>query len=101
MAEPSHVSRLTDFLNENRSIKEEGFFIVSLDLEIDLLLIEQGVPFVSARDYRTSEALTMTLSETWASSVLESERWSFFSYRGVSLSRLYFLPLQMYLSYLI
>ena len=101
ISELDHIDKLVDFLNDHSSIKKEGFFVVALDLEIEALLTEKEIPFISAKSYRTPDAALMTLSETWASSVLESKRWSFFAYRGVSLSRLYFLPLQMYLSYLI
>ncbi|TSC68624.1 MAG: hypothetical protein G01um101456_553 [Parcubacteria group bacterium Gr01-1014_56] len=95
------VEMLEGFLSEHPHIREEGFLLVPLGLEIEYVLKEKGMPFESGGAYRTMDTSVMTLAEDWTASVFESERWSFFKYRGVSLSQLYFLPLQWYLSHVI
>lgn len=101
LSELKHVDMLDVFLTEHPAIREEGFLLVPLDLEIEYALTDKGIPFRSGGSYRTKDASTATLSEDWTASVFESKRWSFFTYRGVSLSRLHFLSLQWYLSHVI
>lgn len=101
LSELGHIDMLDVFLGEHASIREEGFILIPLDLEIEYALKEKGISFRSGRAYRTGDAAPMTFSESWTSSVFESKRWSFFAYRDVSLSQLYFLSLQWYLSRII
>ena len=92
---------LSGFLAKHVDLQKEGYLAVSLDAEIEHALIEKGIPFRSGRDYRTRTAEPMTLGEEWLTTLFDDERWKFFSYRGVSLSRLYFFPIQAYLTPLI
>jgi hypothetical protein len=101
ISELKHIDLLENFFNKHPTVREEGFVLIPLDLEIEYALKAKGIPFRSGGTYRTQEAITMTVSETWTASVFESKRWSFFDYRGVSLSQLYFVPLQGYLGYVI
>ncbi len=101
ISELEHIGLLDGFIKEHSALQKEGFALIPLDLEIEYALEEKGIPFRSGRTYRTQDAAVMTLAEEWTASVLESRRWSFFSYRGVSLSRLYFLPMQWYMSHVI
>jgi hypothetical protein len=80
---------------------KEGYLIVSLDAEIEHVLTEKKIPFRSGRDYRTHTAEPMTLGEEWLTALFDDVRWKSFSYRGVSLSRIYFFPIQAYLTPLI
>src|SRR3989344_8329698 len=86
LSELKHVDSLDDFLNKHDTIHKEGFVLIPLDLEVEYALQEKGLPFRSGGEYRTRDTAVATLSEDWTASVLESERWSFFPYRGVSLS---------------
>jgi len=101
LSEVGHVHALARFLKEHTALEREGFALIPLSIEVEYALTEKGMTFDSGGSRRTREPLTMTLSEEWASSILESKRWEFFTYRGVSLSRLHFLSLQWYLSYVI
>ncbi len=102
LSELKNVGLIDDFFSGHPALREEGFTVIPLDLEIEYAVKEKGMPFFSGGMYRTKNADAMTISEDWASSVLESKHWtSFFTYRGVSLSRVYFLSLQWYVSHVI
>lgn len=101
LSELKHVDMLDAFLQEHTAMQEEGFVIISPDIEVEYALEEKGMPFLSGGTYRTRDASCMTFSEDWTASVFESKRWSFFTYHGVSLSRVYFLSLQWYISHVI
>jgi len=101
LSELKHIGMLSGFLAKHVDLQKEGYLAVSLDAEIEHALIEKGIPFRSGRDYRTRTAEPMTLGEEWLTTLFDDERWKFFSYRGVSLSRLYFFPIQAYLTPLI
>lgn len=95
-----HLESLEGFLHAN-PVAQEEYVVIALDRDVEYALVEKGIPFSSGGHYRGQDASAMTLAEEWTASALESTRWSFFSYRGVSLSRLYFLPLHWYLSHVI
>ena len=102
LTELKHIDMLDAFLKEHTSILEEGFVLIPLDLEVEYALKGKDIPFLSGSAYRTRDAASMTLSEEWVASVFESKHWlSFFTYRGVSLSKVYFLTLQWYVSHVI
>lgn len=101
LSELGHIDILTQFLEKNPTLYQEGFLIIPLDVEVEYALKEKNISFLSGREYRTPDFAPMVLAEDWTASVLESERWSFFTYRGVLLSRLYFLPLHWYTSHVL
>lgn len=101
LSELKHVDMLSEFLSKHVDLQKEGYLIVSLDAEIEHVLTEKKILFRSGRDYRTHTAEPMTLGEEWLTALFDDVRWKSFSYRGVSLSRLYFFPIQAYLTPLI
>jgi hypothetical protein len=101
LAELKQVELLQAFLAANPEVAEEGFLIIPLDVEIEYLLEERGIPFRSGRHYRTPDADIILLGEEWTTRTLDSKRWSFFSYRDVSLVRLYMPTLHGYINVLL
>lgn len=101
ISEMKHIDLLERFFEEYPVIREEGYLLIPTELEIEYALKDKGIPFHSGRLYRTRDASTMVLSEKWATSIFGSTQWSFFTYRGVSLLQLYFVPLQGYMAYTI
>ena len=101
LTEVGHADMYQAFLDANPVIIEEGFLLVSLDAEIEQVLSDRGVSFVSGRNYRTANTSFCVLSEEWPAAIFESKRWDFFAYRGVLLGQLYFLSLQSYISHLL
>ncbi len=99
--EVGHVEALVRFLEENPSIKEEGYLLLSLDAEVEDALAEKGFSFESARHYKTPDIATAVVNSEWTDSVFDSDRWAFFFYRGVSLGAIYRLSLQWYISHLL
>lgn len=98
LSELRHIDACERFLDTHQDLREEGCLLVSLDAEIDYALTKAGTAFQSGKEYRTPDVARMTLAEEWTSRIFESEQWSFFTYRGVSLTRLYFPQLQGYMS---
>lgn len=72
--------------------------LVAFDTPIEWELARKGIPFVSARGFRTRDTKPMVLAEEWATAALTHPHWSFFEYKKVSFSRVYFFPLQIYLA---
>ncbi|MFZ3043642.1 MAG: hypothetical protein WA058_00850 [Minisyncoccia bacterium] len=70
--------------------------VVALDAEIEEALGVRGIPFVSAREYRTPDLASRDAANAWAVQVLEDPKRPFAEYRGVSLGRVYFYPLYLY-----
>ncbi len=101
LSEIGQLPALEHFLGEHPEIVSEGYTLIPIDIEIENVLMEKGIPFVSGREYRTRDADFMVLAEEWPRALFESKDWLFFSYRGVSLSQLYFLSVQWYLSHLL
>ncbi len=101
ISEMKHIDLLEQFFAEHPMIREEGCLLIPTELEIEYALTDKRIPFHSGRLYRTKDASTMVLSEKWSTSIFGSNQWSFFTYRGVSLSQLYFVPLQGYMAYAI
>ncbi len=73
----------------------EDTTIVSLDAEVDMLLRDKGVAFLSGRDYRSKTAETLLAAEQVAS-LIEQPEWDWFSYRGIRFSKIFFSTLQSY-----
>lgn len=96
LSELAHVGVYQRFLDDHTPIKEEGYTLVPLDAEIEHALVQLGVPFLSAKEYRTQDATRMIKSEEWTAAIFEAQEWSFFTYRDVSLGQLYFPQLQGY-----
>ncbi len=88
-------------LSKRPDLQKEGYLLIPLDAEIEYALTAKEIPFCSGRGYRTHDTEPMTRSEQWIEALFNSDRWAFFKYRGVSLSRLYFFPLQAYLTSLL
>lgn len=98
LSELRHIDACERFLDTHPDVREEGYLLIPLDAEVDYALTKKGIAFQSGKDYRTPDTAHVILGEEWTSSIFESEQWSFFIYRGVSLGQLYFLQLQGYLS---
>jgi len=96
ISELEQVKLIDSFLAAHPEIRKEGYLLIPLDAEIEYALTKKGILFESGRNYRTKDAAPMTLSEEWTTSIFESKRWSFFTYRNVSLSFLYSFQLQAY-----
>lgn len=96
--ERKQVALLEEFLARTSDVQKDGYFVVPLDEELEEVLTTKGVPFRSGKDYRTHSAEPMTVAEEWLTNLFDSKQWEFFRYRGVSLSQLYFFPLQAYLT---
>ena len=101
LSEPGHTVAYEKFLAGNPSVRDEECVVIPLDAEVEYALTKKGVRFESGRAFRTDNADCMVLSEEWSLMTLESKQWLFFTYREVSLSKIYFLPLQVYLTSLI
>ncbi len=78
----------------------DTLLVIPLDAEIEDYMSSHGMPFISGLQYRTPDTSSVELGEQWPAQILESKKWSFFSYRGVNLSQAYFLSLQGYLTHL-
>ncbi len=98
LSELRHIDACKRFLDARADVREEGYLLIPLDAEIDYALAKEGIAFQSGKEYRTPDAARMILAEEWTSHIFESEHWAFFTYRGVSLTRLYFPQLQGYLN---
>ncbi len=101
VSELKHEDMLMRFLDEHSDICKEEYLIIPLDAELEDILTEKGISFESGRGYRTPDIIPMTLAGEWVAKIFESKRWSFFTYRGVSLGQLYFLPLHSYMATLL
>lgn len=98
LSELRHIDDCERFLDARPDVREEGYLLIPLDAEIEYALIKKGIAFQSGKKYRTLDAARMILAEEWTSHIFESKHWAFFTYRGVSLTRLYFPQLQGYLN---
>ncbi len=101
LSELKHVDMFERLLSKRPDLQKEGYLLIPLDAEIEYALTAKEIPFCSGRGYRTHDTEPMTRSEQWIEALFNSDRWAFFKYRGVSLSRLYFFPLQAYLTSLL
>jgi len=101
ISELKHISVLESFLASHSEVRTEEFCLIPLDLEIEHELTRKGIPFTSGRSFQTLGFTHMVPSEEFTASVFNSAHWSFFSYRGVSLGGLYFLPVQWYFSHVL
>ena len=97
LSELRHIDMCERFLNTHRDVRGEGYLVIPLNAEIEYALTKKGIAFQSGKEYRTPDAARMILAEEWAFSIFQSESWSFFTYRGVSLGHLYAQSLQGYL----
>ena len=86
---------LEHFLHE-RSVGSEKLSIISLDAEVDSLLHEKDIQFISARDHRAKNNTHYLFAEEWLS-FLEGQRWKWFSYREIYFGKLFYPTLQGYI----
>lgn len=70
--------------------------VVALDAEVEEALAARGIPFVSAKGYRTPDLGFRDAAYAWTKEVLENPQHPFIAYRGVPLGRVYFYPLYLY-----
>lgn len=101
ISELEHIDEMLSFLSAHPFVSEEGFILISLDAEVDIELTKRKLSFTSGKSFRSKEPLCMTLAEAWAEEALNKSVWSDFSYKDISLARLYFFPLQAYLMSLV
>lgn len=97
LSELEHIDNSKRFLDTHPNVREEGYMLITLDAEIEYALAKQGIAFQSAKEYRTRDVERLILAEKWIASIFESKRWSFYTYRGVTLGYLYFQQLQGYI----
>lgn len=98
LSELTHVSHAEKYIAEHPELSTEGYLLVPLDIIVERELDRKGTSYSSGRAYRTPDASPLTLSEEWVTALFNDTKWSFFSYRGVSLLRVYFFSLQTYLT---
>jgi hypothetical protein len=90
------ASQIEEIPTLNKGVGEYNLFAVGADIEF--LLEEKGIPFVSVRDHRTiSTPERLMFARKVGENLMYDEAFSFFVYRGVSLARLYRAALQYYL----
>lgn len=98
--ELAHIDACERFLAENPNVREEGYLIVSLGLELEYALTKRGIPFRSGRAYRPADTSRFRLTQEWAER-LDGEEWKWFQYRGVSLAKIFFFSIRRYILYLL
>ena len=98
--ELEHIDACARFLDEHPQVREEGYLIVPLGLEIEYALTEKGIPFRSGREYRPQDNSRFRLSREWAER-FDGEEWKWFQYRGVELSQIFFFSIRRYVLYLL
>lgn len=98
LSEVGHIQTFERYLKEHPSIVREGYTLIPLDREIEYILTERNVEFLSGKTYRSPDADYMILAESYASALFANDRWNFFTYRGVSLGHVYTFQLHTYLS---
>ncbi len=101
LTEVSHIDVLESFLQQHPEIDQQTICRVALDREVELVLEDRHTPFVSGRGLRLPNTDTVVFGEQWTARILESARLSFFSYRGVTISQVYFLSFQSWLTRLL
>lgn len=69
--------------------------VLSLDAELDMLLVQKGIEYLSARDYRSHNNETFLMAERIAERIERGE-WDWFSYKGIKFSQVFFSTLQSY-----
>ena len=98
--EVRHVEEAARFLRAQRLGGDE-YRIIALNADVEAALDHASLSYISAKTFRADDAAPMVHGEGWVESLFHDPQWSFFSYREVSLSRLYFFPLQVYCSLLL
>jgi len=91
--EKGHIEELEHFWREQPSMRTNSL-VIATSPEIESLLSEHNIAFVSGRDFRSLDSSRFTLSEEWTASVLKSSEWEWFQYREISLSEIFFFPIQ-------
>ena len=81
LSELGHVSRVEKFIAEHPDLNTEGYMLVALDSTVEWELARKGIPYSSARKYRTHDASPLVLSEEWVTALFKDTRWQVFSYR--------------------
>ena len=97
--ETGHIDAYKRFLEEHPEYMHS--LVVALDPEIEEKLRSHNLSFVSGGAYRTFDAQPRIRAAELTSEIFESDCWKFFSYRTVSLARVYFFSLQVYLTELL
>ena len=70
--------------------------VVALRLDIEAALTKRGIAYSSGRYYRPLDTKRFTLSEEWTKSLFESSEWKWFQYRGLQLSEIFSISVQLY-----
>ena len=88
--EPGHIGELERYFLQKPELKNESI-VVSLDKEVEFLLEEANIPFHSGSSYQTDISLKLRLrAEEWAQGIFRDSRWSFFQYRQVPFTKVFF-----------
>lgn len=98
--ELAHIDACERFLAENPDVREEGYLIVPLGLELEYALEKKGMPFRSGRAYRPADTSRFRLTQEWAER-LDGEEWKWFQYQDVSLAKIFFFSIRRYILYLV
>ncbi len=93
--EPGQIQTLEALLPHRGTDAE----IVAMDMEVEYLLQEKNIPFVSGRRYRETETLEhMKFTEQFIENLFKRKDWQWFSYRNIPLGRIFAFPLRQYLN---
>lgn len=93
VSELSHVADLKPYLTDSTTI-------LALDREVEYALEEQGIPFISAKDYRgTKQFDRIIAAERFVQELFSKSEWSFFTYRNIPLGTVFTFVLQEYLDF--
>lgn len=99
--ESQQVRSLVGYYAALSHTEKEGFRVVALGADIELLLEEEGIPFTSGRTLRRLPHFEcLTTAEAYAKKILDQPNFSFFIYRNISLVPVFITVLQEYLLYL-
>ena len=92
--EPEQIASLEKLLKQG--YEDTIPTIIALDMEVEFLLQEKNISFLSGRAYqsKTSAERTVMVGE-WTKEIFLNPRWSFFAYRGVPFTEMFFSPLSI------
>lgn len=95
--ETAHVAALGEFLKKLQP--SEAYDIIAYGADIEFLLEEKGIEYISIRQLRTiSTPDRLIYVKKLGEKILNDDSFLFFSYRQISLAKLYVPALQYYLA---
>ncbi|MCR4325590.1 MAG: hypothetical protein NUV59_02175 [Patescibacteria group bacterium] len=95
--EPAHVASAQDILNVCAREQRGKPDILALDAEVEMLLAERSIPFISCKEFRGDAPFErITDAKDYVDRLLADTALSRITYRDVPVAELFRLPLQMY-----